>query len=81
MIKLHAQKTQGEELAERERKNGMFLTTAEPLREKLEELNQQLSFARLKLSTSRKTAETASIIKSRGRRAAGASCDSARPKS
>ena len=44
----------------------MFLTTAELFREKLEELSKQLSFTWMKLNASRKTAETASIIKSRG---------------
>ena len=63
---LHAKKTQADELAERERKNGMFLTTAELLREKLQELSKQLSFTWLKLNASRKTAETAAIMKSRG---------------
>ena len=42
------------------------MTTAELLREKLEELNQRLSFTWMKLNASRKTAETASIVKSRG---------------
>jgi hypothetical protein len=64
-VLLHEKKQRADELAERERNKGVFLATAETLRKKLQKVNTDLSGAWLKLTDSRKSAETASMIKSR----------------
>ncbi len=64
-VLLHEKKQRADELAERERNKGVFLATTETLRKKLQEVNTELSGAWLKLTDSRKRAETASMIKSR----------------
>jgi hypothetical protein len=60
---LHDKKPTADEPAEPDSSKGVFLTTAEQLRENLQQMNKQLSFAWLRLSNSRNSAETALMIK------------------
>jgi hypothetical protein len=62
---LHDKKPTADEPAEPESSKGVFLTTAELLRDNLQQINKQLSLAWLRLSNSRNSAETALMIKSR----------------
>jgi len=61
---LHDKTPKADEPAEPESKKGLFLTTAQELRENLHQMNEQLSFAWLKLRNSRNSAETALMIES-----------------
>ena len=60
---LHDKKPTADDAAEPVSGKGVFLSTAERLRENLQQINKQLSFAWLRLSNSRNSAETALMIK------------------
>jgi hypothetical protein len=60
---LHDKRPPADEPDGPESKKGVFLTTAELVRQNLQQINKQLSFAWLKLNNSRTSAETALIIK------------------